>query len=164
MPGIDEASFDDAFATLFPAAYRVALRILGGDRAGAEDIAAEALARAYARWRRVGNLPYRDAWVLRVAANLALNHVKRKRPTPEETESVSIEDIAATRVTLIAALNTLPARQREVIVLRHLSGLSEDEVARALGIGPGTVKTHMRRGLAALRRRLGDTRGPEIAT
>lgn len=48
----DEASFDDAFAHLFTTAHRIALRILGGDRQGAEDIAAEALARAYSHWPR----------------------------------------------------------------------------------------------------------------
>ena len=161
---VDEDGFDTAFDMLFPAAYRVALRILGGDRAAAEDIAAEALARLYAQWRRVSRLDHRDAWVLRVATNLALKAVTRKPRAAEAVASLSIEDIAATRLTLVTALETLSARQREVVVLRHLSGLSEDEVARALGIGTGTVKTHLKRGLASLRQSLGDLEGHHVAT
>jgi DNA-directed RNA polymerase specialized sigma24 family protein len=61
------------------------------------------------------------------------------------------EDIAAA---LAGALQRLPARQREVVVLRHLAGLSEPEVAVRLGVSLGTVKTHLRRGHEALRGRL----------
>jgi RNA polymerase sigma-70 factor (ECF subfamily) len=53
-----------------------------------------------------------------------------------------------------AALRALPERQREVIVLRHLAGLSEPEVAEYLGISLGSVKTHMRRAKESLRGRL----------
>jgi RNA polymerase sigma factor (sigma-70 family) len=50
-----------------------------------------------------------------------------------------------------AALNDLPERQREAIVLRYYSGLSEDQIATAMGISRGAVKSHIARGLAALR-------------
>jgi DNA-directed RNA polymerase specialized sigma24 family protein len=60
----------------------------------------------------------------------------------------------ATQDMLRVALSTLSRRQREVVVLRHLVGLSELEVVTALAIGHGTVKTHLRRGLTVLRDRL----------
>ena len=134
-------------------AYRVARRILG-DTEAAEDVAAEALSRAYADWGRVSQLPYRDAWVLRVATNLALNATRRRRLLFAGVEARRDDDAATARVDLVGALHRLPARQREVVVLRHLAGLSEPEVAVRLGLSLGTVKTHLRRGHEALRGRL----------
>jgi len=60
------------------------------------------------------------------------------------------------RVDLNRALATLPRRQREVVLLRYVVDLPENEVARQLSCSPGTVKTHASRGLAALRAALGD--------
>jgi RNA polymerase sigma-70 factor (ECF subfamily) len=155
----------DGFDVAFPDLYRGALRLAGrmlGDRAAAEDVAAEAMARAFARWRTVRDLAHRDAWVLRVAANLALDALRRQgsrdravtrlRGDPLLDESL---DAAATRLALGAALRELPERQRDAIVLRYLVGLPDDEVAAALGIAGSTVRTHVQLGLATLRRRLG---------
>ena len=58
----------------------------------------------------------------------------------------------AERDAVMDALRTLPARQREVLVLRYYSDLSEAQIAHALEISPGAVKTHAHRGLTALRR------------
>ena len=150
-----EREFRDAFATLFPAAGRVAMRILG-DRDAAEDVAAEALARTYARWASVRSLPYRDAWVLRVAANLAIDSIRRRRPLPAMDRSIEVEEHAAVHLVVIAALRALSRRQRDVVVLRYFSDLTDDEVAATLGIAVGSVKTHMRRAHEQLRRALGD--------
>lgn len=151
--GADEG-FDGAFADLFPRAFRLSNRILG-NAAAAEDVAAEALARMYADWATVRDLGYREAWVLRVATNLALD-VARRRPPPAVPDArLDVEETAVLRVTLIAALRSLPRRQRESIVLRHMAGLPEQDVAQALGLSLGTVKTHLTRGMAALRSRLG---------
>jgi RNA polymerase sigma-70 factor (ECF subfamily) len=145
-----ERDFRDAFVELFPAAYRVALRLVG-DPSTAEDVAAEALGRAYSRWERISQLPYREAWVMRVASNVAIDTVRKRRVAPAPPPAVDPADAAATRVTLVAALRLLPERQRDVVVLRYLSDMSEADVAAALGLAPGTVKTHLRRGLEGLR-------------
>jgi RNA polymerase sigma factor (sigma-70 family) len=126
-------------------------RRVTGERASAEDAAVEALARAHLHWSRVGALPWREAWVLRVASREALRQLPRTPgtvPTPaagDEAESVAL------RQALVAALRRLPKRQREAVALRYLADLSESDVGLALGIGQGTVKTHLHRGLAALR-------------
>ena len=148
--------FEEAFDVLFPRAFRLARRVVG-DSAAAEDIAAEALARAYARWPRVVDLPYRDAWVLRVAANLSMDDVRRRRPGPAPAPAAGpdADDVVALRLALAAALSALPRRQREAVTLRYLGDLSDADVAGALGISAGSVKTHLHRGLAALRARLG---------
>lgn len=151
----EEGEFRECFRLLYPAAGRVALRILG-DRDAAEDIAAEALARAFARWRSIRDLPYRDAWVLRVAANLAIDSVRRRRPLVAAARPLEIEERVAAHIVVAAALRSLSRRQRDVIVLRYFSDLTDDQVATALGIGVGSVKSHMRRGLDRLRTTLGD--------
>jgi RNA polymerase sigma-70 factor (sigma-E family) len=154
--GERERDFRGAFADLFPAAFRVALRLVG-DVTIAEDVAAEALGRAYSQWERVADLPYLEAWVMRVASNVAIDMVRKRRGIPlASPPAVDPADAAATRVTLVAALRMLPERQRDVVVLRYLSDMSEADVAAALGLAPGTVKTHLRRGLEALRGLVGD--------
>ena len=92
--------------------------------------------------------------MLRVATNLALNAIRRRRLLFPGVEARRDDDAATTRVALAGALQRLPGRQREVVVLRHLAGLSEPEVAVRLGVSVGTVKTHLRRGREALRGRL----------
>jgi RNA polymerase sigma factor (sigma-70 family) len=150
----EDGSFEAAFDELFPRAVRLANRLLG-DRAAAEDVAAEALARTYARWPKVSGLPYRDGWVLKVATNLAIDRLRRRpldlTPPPSEV----FEDAVHLRLALNAALLTLAPRQRQAVALRYLGGLSDKEVALALGISLGSVKTHIHRGLTGLRSRLG---------
>jgi RNA polymerase sigma factor (sigma-70 family) len=147
--------FDEAFDALFGRAYRVARRILG-DEAAAEDVAAEAMARAYAHWGKIALQPWREGWVVRVASNLALDAVKKRSRLDDTVVDVGVEDDdVVVRIALAEALALLPRRQREVVVLRHLGGLSEAECADALRVSTGAVKTHLHRGLAALRSRLG---------
>ncbi|MGN6692804.1 MAG: RNA polymerase sigma factor [Aquihabitans sp.] len=147
--------FERAFETLYPQARSVALRILGSIPA-AEDAAAEALTRALVDWTRIGALPYRDAWVLRVTANVAIDAARKRRPEPVDAapadDDAIVGDVAVLRVTLVAALAALPRRQREAIVLRHLVGLPEADVAAAMQLSPNSVKKHLQRGLAKLRR------------
>ena len=159
MASSAEEAFDEAFPELFLASFRLAYRMLG-DRASAEDVAADALTITLVRWRRVVDLPYRVAWVLRVTGNLALKAVRRRDrsgvpPTTEIPAENDIERQATLRLALAAALARLPRRQRDAIVLRYLSGMNEREVADVLGVTSGTVKTHTHRGLAALRQTLG---------
>jgi RNA polymerase sigma-70 factor (ECF subfamily) len=154
---VDEPAddFEVVFDELFPRAFRLARHIVG-DAALAEDVAAEALARAYARWPKVSRLPWRDAWVLRVAANLSIDHVRRRVPVAAAVAALSPDEDAITlRLALAACLRALPRRQRQAVALHYLAGLTDGEVAQALGISAGSVKTHIHRGLTALRARLG---------
>jgi RNA polymerase sigma-70 factor (sigma-E family) len=148
-------SFELAFADLYRLAYRVAFRILG-DRAEAEDIAQEALARATLRWDKLHDRP--EGWVTRVASNLALDSYRRRRRRSQlQTGPLGIvDDRTVERSDLVSALQRLPRRQREVVVLRYVADFAEADVARALGCSVGSVKTHASRGLSALRRQLGD--------
>ena len=155
--------FRATFARVFPRAEVLARR-LTGDQGEAEDIAAEALSRAYARWARLQDQPYVDGWILRVTANLSIDCLRRRsRRVP--VEQAPVDDPVVLRMALVAALRGLPRRQREVIALRYLTDLSEGEVAVVLGLAPATVRTHVHRALVRLRGSLGpDFQENDLAT
>lgn len=147
--------FEATFRSGYPKAVRVAARILG-DRARAEEIAAEACTRAFVHWKRLSREPWREAWLVRVAANLAIDTARRRAvPLAVSEPAPPDDDLVVLRSALVAALARLPRRQRDVVVLRYLTDLSEADTACALGISEGTVKTHLSRGLAGLRQVLG---------
>lgn len=139
------------FWPLFVRAFRLAYAIVG-NKPEAEDAAAEAMAKAHLHWPRISTLPYRDAWVLRVAGNEARTIVRRRRPDPDGgLPPPGFEENVLSRVALKAAVSSLPRRQREAITLRYLAGLDDAEIAATLRIAQASVRTHVRRGLQALR-------------
>lgn len=160
MHPIDD-DFEEWFRATVDRVRRAATRVVGHG-AEADDVTSEAYARALVRWAHVRDLPHRDAWVIRVASNLAIDHVRtrsrRERILLLQRAAESVPDTtdaSAERIALAVALGGLPRRQREVITLRYLVGLPEAEVAAALGVSANTVKTHLSRAVATLRDRLG---------
>lgn len=152
-------NFDDEFDELASLAYRTAFRILGS-RGDAEDIAQDTLAKALVRWSRVQG--HARAWVCRVAMNESigvLRHRKRRRRFGDTQGSPASADTDIERLDLQRALLALPERQRDVLALRYLADLSESDVAHALGISVGTVKTHAHRALSTMRSRMADDEG-----
>lgn len=147
----DEMSdFEDRYEELYVSALRAARRVVG-DRETARDVAAEAMARAYSRWRAVES--HGVAWVTRVAVNLALDVVRRK-PGPAVGVRLTVGEPSLERLMLAAELAKLPRRQREAVVLRYLLDLDEQQTAEMLGVTVGTVHTHVTRALARIRRDL----------
>ena len=144
--------FEEAFEDLYTRAYGIAYQLLGR-RSEAEDVAQETLARAFVRWRKIRS--YAEAWVVRVAGNLAIDTWRRLRRVDNhaaaERRGPTAPGPNELRIDLHRALDTLSRRQREVIVLRFLADLPEAEVAKALGCSIGSVKQHASRGLATLR-------------
>jgi RNA polymerase sigma-70 factor (sigma-E family) len=148
--------FEEAFEDLYGRAYGVAFQLLGR-RTEAEDVAQEALARAFVHWRKIRG--YAEAWVVRVAGNLAIDTWRKRRHVDEHRSTTDAPGIApapsALRIDLHQALARLSKRQREVLVLRFLADLPEADVARVLGCSVGSVKQHASRGLATLRTTMG---------
>ncbi len=153
-PTPQQPSFEDWFRDLVPLARQRATRFrYSAD--DPDDLVAEAFARAFIRWSAVSAMPHRDAWLMRVLINLALDAArKRKRPSLRFRAAADEADQAATRVTVTSALSGLPRRQREAIALRYLADLSEVDVATALGVSLNTVKRHLSRARTALRSQL----------
>lgn len=157
------ATLDDPFVESVPAllaiARRQATRVVG--TSDAEDIAQEALLRLRDRWSEVSG--HAERWIGRVAVNLAIDAVRRRRVA--EGEVVVIDDggtvVSDLRLDLVGVLASLPERQRQVVVLRHLLDHSESTVADLLGISAGSVKRHLHRAVARLRAELIDDTHPE---
>lgn len=125
-----------------------------GDRQLAEDLVAEAFARAWASWHRVGRHPAPRAWIVRTALNTHVSWWRRRRREvgwdgQDTGATVDAETLPDERI--LRALRSLPARQREVVALRIFLDLDTETTARTLGIAPGTVTAHLARATAALR-------------
>jgi RNA polymerase sigma factor (sigma-70 family) len=132
-----------------------------GDRLAAEDSVAEAFARAWASWRKVSTHPVPRAWVIRTALNLSVSSWRRRRrevpigqltvPSAGPADSMTGQEPDSP---VLAALATLPLRQRQVVALRVFLDLDTATTAQVLGIAPGTVTAHLARATAALREQL----------
>ena len=141
-----------------PALARTAW-LLCGDTHLAEELVQQALVKTYLAWpkARQGE-PL--AYARRVLANLRIDRWRRRRrevlmasdTLPDQKDgSQSLADQHAERDRLSRALMLLPTKQRRIVVLRHLEGLTEREVADAAGVSIGTVKSTASRGIARLR-------------
>ncbi len=134
---------------LTPRVFGFALRMLG-DRAEAEDVAQEALLRLWRiapEWRQ-GEAKV-STWLYRVTANLCTDRLRRARPVALDTvpeaedgaRSVVSRLIEADRMAALdAGLAQLPLRQREAVVLRHLDGMGNPEIAEVMDIGVEAVE------------------------
>ncbi|WP_459643868.1 SigE family RNA polymerase sigma factor [Kineococcus sp. NUM-3379] len=157
---------DDAVTALYTAHWR---RLVGlaalllHDRGSAEEVVQDAFVALHGRWRRLEDPDAALAYLRQIVVNRArdvLRHrevADRRRPLPDP-EPEGPEELAVRSEQhrhVLAALGGLPLRQREVLVLRYSADLSEADIAAALGISRGAVKTHASRGVAALRTALG---------
>jgi RNA polymerase sigma-70 factor (ECF subfamily) len=129
------------------------------DRHEAEDITHDVfvkLIRAIQKYEE-REVPF-AAWIMRVARNAALDHVRSRRQIPVEEVWISEDDRDRTSSectqALKAALAELPESQREVLVLRHIGGLSPTEIAERLGKTEASIQGLHHRGRAALKRSL----------
>lgn len=140
------------------------VQALSGDRGHAEDVAQEALLRAYRRWDVVGGYERPGAWARRVALNLATSARRRRRseeravvrlafrPEPVAADPVADPVVSAD---VWAVVRTLPRQQAAALVLYYLADESVADLAASLGCAPGTAKAHLHQARAALATRLG---------
>ncbi len=146
--------FDQSHARL------VRLAVLLGAGPDAEDVVAEAFCQLYRRWSKLRSPDAAHAYVRGSVVNLVrmrLRHLQvvrrhRERVLPP-SDAVSAERLALDREdqrAVVEALERLAPRQREAIVLRYWMDLKEAEIAAAMGISRGAVKTHTSRAMAAL--------------
>ena len=158
--GMTEA--DLAIAALYDTEYRSLVRmsaVLLGDVASAEEIVQDSFIAVHAAWRGLREIDKGVHYLRRTVMNRSrslLRHraVVEKHMPASEPDMPSAEHAAIARLqrtAVIAALRTLPTRQREALVLKYYLDLSEEQVAAAMQISQGAVKSHTARGKAALR-------------
>lgn len=139
---------DEALAALHVRAQTVAAKIVGVQ--AAQDIASEVLVRALVRWRTVHD--HSMAWVTVAATNLSIDSLRKRSRYIPASSKADHGDATAERIDLVNELRRLPRRQQQVVVLRHLVGLGDGEIAEILGISVATTKTHLVRAMASLRK------------
>jgi RNA polymerase sigma-70 factor (sigma-E family) len=158
---------DEAVTRLFAAHYRQLVRLaalLLTDRSMAEELVQDAYVKLHEHWSRLRD-PDRALGYLRTsvvnAARSAQRHrgvadryLARWRPPPDAPSAEAGALGVLEHESVVAALRALPLRQREALVLRYYLDLSESEIADAMGISRGAVKSHAARGIAALRESL----------
>jgi RNA polymerase sigma-70 factor (sigma-E family) len=145
--------------------------IMLGDRAAAEDVVQEAFCGLYRRWSKLAD-PARALPYVRSSVLNGCRTILRRRPVREAASQLSWAGPAAAFAPsaeasvlsgedareVMQAIRALPNRQREALVLRFYLDLSDNEIATAMGISPGSVRSNVHRALAALGRSLGGTR------
>jgi len=153
-------SFEALYRRTFPRVYAYVASLLR-DRAAAEDATALAFERAYRKRR--GYRPgrgTREAWLFGIARNAALDELRgRKRRATLEADPEDVDvpapddqaDLALTRETVRAALAKLAPRERELVALKFMAGLSNAEIAAVLGVSESNVGTRLHRTVNKLR-------------
>jgi len=157
IPRVASDSFDQVVRQREAQVLRTAYRILY-NWADAEDVAQEAFLRLHRHGVGFANEAALGAWLYRVTVNLCLDRRRSARPTqelPELRDGTASAESAAIREQqkqeLMAALATLPPRERAAVVLREIEGLSTAEVAGIMGSAEVTVRTQVAKALTRLR-------------
>ena len=145
----------DLYAACYDRLVRV-LTLVAGDRAEAEDVVQEAFVRLVPRWSKISAYDDPEAWVRAVAFRILSNRFRRARNAvvaarrSDDLRRDQVGEISTDGVDIARALTALPVGQRQVVVLHHLLDLPVDEIAHALGVPVGTVKSRLARARVAL--------------
>ena len=153
-------TFTSLYERSFPKVYAYVASLLR-DVAAAEDVTAQAFERAYRRrrsYRPSRGTP--EAWLFGIARNAALDELRRRRrrarleTDPEDLDAPSADDhleLALRREAVRAALGTLDERERDMVALKFMGGLSNAEIAAVLGVSESNAGTRLHRTITKLR-------------
>jgi RNA polymerase sigma-70 factor (sigma-E family) len=157
MSVTDRIAFGDYVARRSQVLLRAALA-LTGNRADAEDLLQATLVKAYQSWDKIDDAAALDSYVRRVMANTHISGWRRRRvdeyPTDELPDSAASGDATGDsdlHDVVQRALDRLPRQMRAAVMLRYYDDMTEPEVAAALGVTVGTVKSTVARAVAKLR-------------
>jgi RNA polymerase sigma factor (sigma-70 family) len=164
----DRLAFSELVRRASPVVHDL-LRRMGAQPALADDLTQDALVAAY---RAIvgyrGEAPF-AAWTMRIAARLYIKRYRKDARTELMAEPIDpgaddglTEAANVARLDLDRALETLSRAERMCVSLCHGAGLTHEEIAGALNIPLGTVKSHVTRGLQKLRRRMAGDGGPQL--
>ena len=152
---------------LYTAHYRSLVRLaafLTGDRDNAEEVVQDAYVKVLGSWRGLREPDKAEAYLRTAVVNLSRSRLRRRQVAakhqPKPLADVASAESSAMRTVqrqaVVQALQQLPPRQREAVVLRYFGDLSEAQTAAAMGCSVGAVKSHTSRAMAALRPLLED--------
>jgi RNA polymerase sigma-70 factor, ECF subfamily len=164
VPSLARTSEGESFASLyeriFPRVYAYVASMLK-DRAATEDVTSQAFERAFRRRRTYRpSRGSREAWIFGIARNAALDELRRRgrraalEGEPEDLAAPAAEDLAdlsLCRESVRAALAALEDRERELVSLKFMGGLSNSEIARVVGLSESNVGTKLHRTITKLR-------------
>lgn len=154
LPGEFEAFYRDEYGAV------VALvNVLSGSRWAAEDLAQEAFLRTYRDWNRVGRMDSPQAWVRRVAINLAHSRFRRLRSEAAarlrlSAQTTVLDPLPPEEEAFWDEVRRLPRRQSRAIALRYVADLSVAEIADTMELAEGTVRALLHQGRTRLERQL----------
>lgn len=153
---------DRAVTELYHAHYRSLVRLamlLVRDVATAEEVVQDSFIAMHGGWRRLRDSDKALSYLRQSVVNRSRSVLRHRmvvdrnapKPAPDMPSAEHGAIAALERSAVITALRTLPARQREALVLRYYGDLSEAQIASAMGISRGAVKSHTARAMSALR-------------
>jgi RNA polymerase sigma-70 factor (sigma-E family) len=156
----------EIYASHYNQLVRLALLLLH-DLQTAEEVVQEAFMAMHLAWRRLHDQEKALAYLRQTVVNRSRSELRHRKvvdlhppkPAPDEPSAEHAAMVSFERTAVVAALQLLPVRQREAVVLRYYGDLSEADIARAMGISKGAVKSHTARAMAALRSMLGQDGG-----
>jgi RNA polymerase sigma-70 factor (sigma-E family) len=154
--GDGDPAFRDYVLARGTALLRMAV-VLTGNRADAEDLVQAALAKTYLAWGKINDRAATDAYVRRAMVNTHISWWRHRKleefPTDELPDQVVADHARDSDVAEVVrrALDRLPRRMRAAVMLRYFEDMTEPEIAAALGISLGTVKSTVSRAVARLR-------------
>jgi len=157
-----EWSADRAVVELYSEHYRALVRLaalLVRDTPTAEEVVQDSFIAMHESWLRLKDTEKALAYLRQVVVNRSRSVLRHRtvvdknlqKPAPDMPSAEHGAFVSLERSAVVAALRDLPERQREAIVLRYYADLSEAEIATAMGISRGAVKSHTARGMSSLR-------------
>lgn len=149
----DRAAFAELYRRFSRAVHGVVLaRVQFRD---APDLVQETFAIALERLPQLGDVAAFPGWLLAIARNRSIDHLRVQRPTDELTDLPVEASRSAEVAQVLAALRELPDAYQETMILRLIEGLNGPEIAEQTGLSPGSVRVNLHRGMKLLRERLG---------
>jgi RNA polymerase sigma-70 factor (sigma-E family) len=157
-----DSDADSLVTTLYTEQYRALVRLallLVHDVQTAEEVVQDAFVAMHTGWRRLRDTEKALSYLRQAVVNKSRSVLRHRtvvdrnapKPAPDEPSAEQGAIALLERSAVIAALRELPDRQREAIVLRYYADLSEAQIAEAMGISRGAVKSHTARGMSSLR-------------
>ncbi len=160
LPGVvaaarrgDRAAFAELYRRFSRAVHGVVLaRVPYGDAA---DLVQDVFAIALERLPQLGDIAAFPGWLIAIARNRSIDHLRGQKPTDELTDLPVDAPRSAEVAQVLGALRALPEAYQETLILRLVEGLTGPEIAEHTGLSPGSVRVNLHRGMKLLREKLG---------